>query len=98
MKLFFELLKRIVGNQAQFSVAPSQKDWKQLFLFLRQQSLLGVAMPMLKTLPLKRKFKSYVGLQGAEQKLRKYLTDFKFVDVRTASKMIDWSRTPVIEL
>ena len=98
MQLFFELLKIIVGTRREFSVAPSQKEWKQLFLFLQQQSLLGVAMPMLKTLPLKRKFKSYVGLQGAEQKLRKYLTDFKFVDVRTASKMIDWSRTPVIEL
>ena len=39
------------------------------------------------------KFKDFIN-----QKLRKYLTDFKFVDVRTASKMIDWSRTPVIEL
>ena len=59
---------------------------------------LDAGQPMLEGLPLKRKFKSYIGLQGAEQKLRKYLTDFKFVDVRTASKMIDWSRTPVVEL
>lgn len=51
MQFFFELLKIIVGNQTRFSVAPSQKEWKQLFLFLQQQSLLGVAMPMLKTLP-----------------------------------------------
>ena len=51
MTLIFELLKIIVGTQREFSVAPSQKEWKQLFLFLQQQSLLGVAMPMLKTLP-----------------------------------------------
>ena len=51
MKLFFELLKIIVGNQAQFSVAPSQKDWERMFVMLQQQSLLGVAMPVLKMLP-----------------------------------------------
>ena len=51
MTLIFELLKIIVGTRREFSVAPSQKEWKQLFLFLQQQSLLGVAMPMLKTLP-----------------------------------------------
>lgn len=50
MTLIFELLKIIVGTQREFSVAPSQKEWKQLFLFLQQQSLLGVALPMLKTL------------------------------------------------
>ena len=51
MQFFFELLKIIVGNQTRFSVVPSQKEWKQMFLFLQQQSLLGVALPMLKTLP-----------------------------------------------
>ena len=50
MTLIFELLKIIVGTQREFSVAPSQKEWKQMFLFLQQQSLLGVALPMLKTL------------------------------------------------
>ena len=51
MTLIFELLKIIVGTQQEFRVAPSQKEWKQMFLFLQQQSLLGVALPMLKTLP-----------------------------------------------
>ena len=51
MTLIFELLKIIVGTQREFSVAPSQKEWKQMFLFLQQQSLLGVAMPVLKMLP-----------------------------------------------
>ena len=41
MKCFFELLKIIVGNQAHFSVAPSQKDWERMFVMLQQQSLLG---------------------------------------------------------
>ena len=73
------------------------KDDGYLMSYIHPRDL-DAGQPMLEGLPLKRKFKSYVGLQGAEQKLRKYLTDFKFVDVRTASKMIDWSRTPMIEL
>jgi polysaccharide deacetylase family protein (PEP-CTERM system associated) len=59
---------------------------------------LDSGQPMLKGLPLKRKFKSYVGLKGAENKLRHYLNDFKFVDVATAEKFIDWNQVPRVSL
>ena len=52
---------------------------------------LDSGQPMIKDLPLSRKFKSYVGLKGAERKLRKWLTDFKFTDIQTAASTIDWS-------
>ena len=52
---------------------------------------LDAGQPMIKTLPVARKFKSYVGLKGAEQKLRRWLTDFQFVDIATADQMLDWS-------
>jgi len=42
---------------------------------------------------LPRKFKSYVGLKGATAKLEKWITDFEFVDVGTAIKIIDWRST-----
>ena len=45
-----------------------------------------------------RKFKSYVGLKGAETKLRKWLKDFKFVDVATANEGIDWGKVPVVKM
>lgn len=51
---------------------------------------LDAGQPMIKELPLARKFKSYVGLKGAPEKFRRWLTDFNFVDVSTADKMIDW--------
>lgn len=51
---------------------------------------LDAGQPMIKELPLARKFKSYVGLKGAADKFRRWLTDFDFVDVGTADKMIDW--------
>jgi len=37
-----------------------------------------------------RRFKSYYGLSSAEEKFRRLLNDFKFVDLRTAEQMTDW--------
>lgn len=54
--------------------------------------------PVIKELSLPRKFKSYVGLKGATNKLEQWLIDFKFVDVSTAVKQIDWDKVPVVEL
>lgn len=51
---------------------------------------LDAGQPIIKDLPLKRKFKSYVGLGSAEKKLRRFLTDFDFCDIRTAEGKIDW--------
>ena len=59
---------------------------------------LDAGQPMLEGLPLTRRFKSYVGLKGAEAKLRKYLTDFDFIDIATANKKIDWENAPKIVL
>ena len=59
---------------------------------------LDAGQPMIEGLPLQRKFKSYVGLKGAEDKLRRYLTDFNFTDVQTAAKLIDWNKVPVVDL
>ena len=57
---------------------------------------LDAGQPMLEGLPLVRKFKSYVGLKGAEKKLRRYLTDFEFTDIATAEKLIDWEKVPIV--
>lgn len=59
---------------------------------------LDPGQPMITDLPLTRKFKSYVGLKGAEAKLRQFLTDFKFTDIATANQLIDWSSVPTINL
>jgi polysaccharide deacetylase family protein (PEP-CTERM system associated) len=59
---------------------------------------LDAGQPMLEGLPLSRRFKSYVGLKGAESKLRRWLTDFKFIDLATANDIIDWDVVPVVRL
>lgn len=59
---------------------------------------LDPGQPMIKELSLPRRFKSYVGLKGAERKLRQWLTDFKFMDIETASNLIDWEKAPKITL
>ena len=59
---------------------------------------LDSGQPMLEGLSLSRKFKSYVGIKSAEYKFRKYLTDFRFVDIKSATNMIDWENVPRIKL
>lgn len=56
------------------------------------------SQPMISELSPLRKFKSYVGLKGAEKKFEKWVRDFEFVDINEADKLIDWSKVPVIEL
>ncbi len=59
---------------------------------------LDAGQPMLNGLPLSRAFKSYIGLRGAEKKLRRWLNDLRFVDIATADSLVDWSRAPVVRL
>lgn len=54
--------------------------------------------PMVKSLPIMRKFKSYVGISGAFKKWQKLLDDFEFINVAEADKMIDWNKQRIIEL
>lgn len=54
--------------------------------------------PMVKSLPLKRKFKSYVGIGGAFAKFQKLLSDFEFMNVGEAYSIIDWSKAKTIVL
>ena len=54
--------------------------------------------PMIKSLPLSRKFKSYVGLSTSFAKFQKLLNDFEFLSVEQANKVIDWEKTRVLKL
>ena len=54
--------------------------------------------PMIKELSLARKFKSYVGLMNCKNKLEKWITDFDFLDLKSADNMINWDEAPVIKL
>jgi len=48
--------------------------------------------PVLPSLPLKRKFMSYVGLHSAGKKFEKLLSEFTFTNVERASLAIDWKQ------
>jgi polysaccharide deacetylase family protein (PEP-CTERM system associated) len=52
--------------------------------------------PMIEHLPLSRRFKSYIGIQGAYKKLITFLRDFEFIDIDGADKLIDWEQARVI--
>ncbi len=51
--------------------------------------------PMIKELSLVRKFKSYYGLGGCYGKLKSFLDDFTFIDLREANERINWDEVPV---
>lgn len=59
---------------------------------------LDASQPMISGLPWERRFKSYVGLKGAERKLRKWLNDFDFMDISEADRQIDWLNAPLISI
>lgn len=75
--------------------AKLDKDYLLSYIHPRD---LDAGQPMVSGLPLSRKFKSYVGLQGAEKKLRQFLKDFVFTDIATANSSIDWSKSRMIKL
>lgn len=110
MKEFPVGFKTIAGKHLVFSGGgyfrlmpyPLIKRWSRqspdyLLSYIHPRDL-DAGQPMLEGLPLVRKFKSYVGLKGAEKKLRRWLADFEFMDVATANGMIDWEKVPVVRL
>lgn len=54
--------------------------------------------PIIKDLSNVRKFKSYVGLKGSEKKLKAWISDFNFIDIKEAEKQIDWNKVKKIKL
>ncbi len=54
--------------------------------------------PIIHELSLIRKFKSYVGLKNAANKLEKWLSDFEFTDIATALQKTDWGNVPTVEI
>jgi len=37
-------------------------------------------------------------LKGAENKLRRWLTDFQFMDVAIAERQVDWQKVPRVRI
>jgi len=56
------------------------------------------SQPVIESLSLTRKFKSYVGLKNSETKLKKWLTDFDFTDIRSVDKKINWDIAKIVNL
>ena len=54
--------------------------------------------PILWDLPIKRIFKSYIGLRGTRDKLELLLDNYSFTNVENAETKIDWSKVPQVTL
>ena len=54
--------------------------------------------PKVKSLPMKRKIKTYLNVSGNFNKWKKLVSDFPFVNVEEADKTIDWDKARIIQL
>lgn len=54
--------------------------------------------PQMPQLPRMRQFKNRVGLKGSYEKFKKYINEFDFVDIETASGFIDWNSVKNIDI
>lgn len=110
IKEFPITIKKILGKNVAFSgggyfrITPYNliKRWTEQneeynLCYIHPRDLDG-EQPMIKGLPLTRRFKSYIGLKNAENKFRNYMSDFKFIDIKTADEMTDWNNVPIIKL
>lgn len=59
---------------------------------------LDAGLPVIQELNMARRFKSCCGLSGGENKLRRWLTEFEFVDIATAAASLDWAKVKRIRL
>jgi polysaccharide deacetylase family protein (PEP-CTERM system associated) len=57
-----------------------------------------IDQPKLNGLSPVRKFRAYYGLDDAQQKLERWISDYAFTDLQSADKTIDWSNAPIIKL
>lgn len=54
--------------------------------------------PVMKSLPVMRRFKSYVGIKGAFTKFQRVLDHYEFYNVEQADKLINWNTIPIMRL
>jgi polysaccharide deacetylase family protein (PEP-CTERM system associated) len=52
--------------------------------------------PVIEGLTISRRFKCYVGISSAIDKLNRMIQDFDFIDIGTTVQSIDWENTPVV--
>lgn len=54
--------------------------------------------PKVESLPLMRKFKTYVNVGGNFKKWKRLVSDFEFVNIAEANKQVDWSKVRLVQL
>ena len=75
----------------------AKQDWDYLLSYIHPRDL-NAGQPVVPGLSAARRFKSYVGLAGAEKKLRHFLKDFPFTDIAAANSSINWDKARTIRL
>jgi len=75
----------------------AKEDNDYLLSYIHPRDL-DAGQPIIPGLPFSRRFKSYVGIKHAEEKLRRFLTDFRFTDLSTGVNAYDWNQSRIVKL
>lgn len=78
----YTLLKRLMGNHDYVMTYFHMKDFDK-----EQNRKFNL-----------RYFKNYYGINGAFSKFEKLLTEFEFINLAQADKLIDWNNTPIVKI
>lgn len=73
----------------------SESDYVMTYFHTRD---FDTGQPKVQGLPLKRQFKSYVGIKGAWKKWNKLIDDFEFVNITQGNRMVNWNVARVVSL
>jgi len=87
---YFRLLPYFVLNQM-------TKKSKYVMTYFHPRDF-DALQPMVPGLNAIRKFKSYYGLKDCLPKLQQLISEHRFLDIRTAEKMIDWQNAKVVKI
>jgi polysaccharide deacetylase family protein (PEP-CTERM system associated) len=54
--------------------------------------------PIIKDISFVRKIRTYIGVKSTQNKFEKWISNFNFTDIQTASFNINWEKAPIIDL
>lgn len=78
-----------------FKYFANKSDYLMTYFHLRD---FDPKQPIIKELPIIRKFKCYYGLGNSLKKFIKLINKYNFVNISSAAKIINWDKAPVVKL
>ena len=96
--LFFELLQVSLGNKLELSLNPSEREWRELFLYAKKHALVGVSFMAIKRLPKEQRPPKSLLMQWymATEQIRAMNVDLDCKALKVANRFLEEGFSNVI--